>query len=230
MLLFCTTLTQFPDNTLTFFRYAPLTFKAKSHRLLWAVPQTIITFLQTEAQFPLQESDGANKLQHRAERLFDNGVNDWKCCWLWWDGAIWMNHMSRRFLGFLGFFFMSFGQIMWTRNTFPNLITTRFNYKIVFHLMQDILFVAREQHTSWTITDAGVRTLAVWVWTVIILFTERSLVHIQCVSAAALQHQHVCLTQDIKAVSQSKRLWSVGLFGTKSCGAHQVRATTTATN
>lgn len=49
MLLSCTTLTQFPDNILTFFRYAPSISKAKSHRLLWAVPQTIITFLQTEA-------------------------------------------------------------------------------------------------------------------------------------------------------------------------------------
>lgn len=84
-----------------------------------------------------------NKRMHRSERLFDNGVKDWKNCWLWWDGAIWMNHTSRRFFFF---FFMSFSQIMWTliRNTFPNIITTRFNYKIVFDLMQDILFVARE--------------------------------------------------------------------------------------
>ncbi len=58
-------------------------------------------------------------------------------------------------------------------------------------------------------------TLVVWAWTIMILFTEQSLVYIQSVAAAALQHQHVCLTQDIKAVIQRSWLWSVGLFRTK---------------
>lgn len=58
------------------------------------------------------------------------------------------------------------------------------------------------------------------MWTIIILFTEQSLFYIRRVSAAALQHQHVCLTQGIKAVVKyaaaliSGPLWNKKLLHT----------------
>lgn len=91
---FCTTLSQFPLNTMTPFHCVPTPIRGQ------------ISFysqkLHSHSAFSQRDnSQKTNKLGvlHHTEHLPDNGVKDWKYCWLSWDRAIWMkHHVSRRVL------------------------------------------------------------------------------------------------------------------------------------